>query len=84
MKRLTVLSEAGPKHLVIAIHDKGGLDDQPLPESLTAYRFKGVISPKKVIELAERVACQPGPTREPGVVEPRVRAKAKPAKRNPG
>ena len=57
-KRLTVLSEAGPPNLVIAIHDRGGLDDQPLPESLTAYRFKGVISPKKVLELAERVACR--------------------------
>ena len=59
MRRMDLLAEVGPKHLVIALADKGGLDDEPLPDTLTAYRFKGVIAPKRVIELAERVALRP-------------------------
>jgi hypothetical protein len=59
MKRLALLSEVGPRNLVIALADKGGLDGEALPEGLTAYRFKGVIQPKRVIELAEAVAAAP-------------------------
>jgi|GEM_PF-60633 len=72
MQRLELLAEVGPKQLVIALAAKGGLDEEPLPDGLSVYRFKGIIAPKKVIELAEQVAQKPG-------AEPKV-ARAKPAK----
>lgn len=65
MKRVALLAAAGPGNLVIALHDKGGLDDHTLPDTLTAYRFKGVINPKKVIELAERIALAQRRSSEP-------------------
>jgi len=49
----------GSAGLAIALADKGGVDDDPLPEGLAAYRFKGVIAPKRVIALAEEVAVTP-------------------------
>ncbi len=55
-KRMQLLAAVGPKHLVIALADKGGADDEALPEGLVAYRFKGIIAPKRIIELAEKVA----------------------------
>lgn len=58
-KRLELVRAHGPKGLVIALADKGGVDDDPLPEGLAAYRFKGVIAPKRVIALAEEVAVTP-------------------------
>ncbi len=65
-KRMELLAKVGPKHLVIAIADKGGADDDGLPEGLEAYRFKGIIAPKRIIEAAEKVAR----------VEPKPKAKA--------
>jgi hypothetical protein len=59
MQRLALVAAAGPKGLIIALADKGGLDDDALPDDLVAYRFKGVIAPRRVIELAEAVAVRP-------------------------
>jgi predicted nuclease of restriction endonuclease-like RecB superfamily len=64
-KRVELLAAAGPANLIIALTTRGDLgggdkraDALELP-TLTTYRFKGVISPRKIIELAERVALTP-------------------------
>jgi predicted nuclease of restriction endonuclease-like RecB superfamily len=63
-KRLDLLRSVGPKNLVIAITERGRLDDgrgqtAPLAENtLALYRFKGLIQPKRLVELAERVAIR--------------------------
>lgn len=67
-KRLELLAAHGPKNLVIAWAEKGGLDlaetaavaDPERPagakRALHLVRFKGVIPPRKIAEMAEGVA----------------------------
>lgn len=61
-KRLELLGAHGPPHLIVALADRGGVDDESLPEGLAAYRFKGVIAPKRIIALAEELARKPAGT----------------------
>lgn len=61
VKRLALLKSAGPKNLVIAMTDRGRLDNGggELDQSgLAIYRFKGLIQPRRLVELAERVAIR--------------------------
>lgn len=77
-RRLALLAEAGPSALVIALAERGEVDEAKgaLMESLHIYRFKGVIQPKRVLELAEKVATVHTP------IETRVAApEAKPSRR---
>ncbi len=65
-RRAALIAAHGPPNLVIALAARGDLDEAPVAgddattaERLAIYRFKGVISPKRVLELAERVALTP-------------------------
>lgn len=75
-KRMQLLADVGPKHLVIALADKGGADDDGLPEGLMAYRFKGIIAPKRIIELAEKVARVAPLPKTRKVAEPKPKSKS--------
>lgn len=61
-KHLELIARAGPRNLVIALAARGDLGssgakaDHELPGELAIHRFKGVIPPKRILELAERVA----------------------------
>lgn len=86
-KRLALLKTAGPKNLVIALTERGRLDDgkgSALPEdSLAIYRFKGLIQPKRLIELAERVAIREDtpPPDEPTPPGKKRRSASKPSRK---
>jgi predicted nuclease of restriction endonuclease-like RecB superfamily len=67
LRRAELLSDTFPRALVIAISDRGRLDEQKgdLPSTLSLYRFKGVIQPKRILEFAEQVAERPAKKPEP-------------------
>ncbi len=60
-KRLALVARANIKNLIIALTDRGRLDDTKaeLATSLTLYRFKGLLQPKRIVALAEEVAIVP-------------------------
>jgi hypothetical protein len=64
-KRLALIARSRIKNLIIAVTDRGRLDDTKaeLATTLTLYRFKGLLQPKRIVALAEEVATLP--TRNP-------------------
>lgn len=87
-RRLALLKAAAPKNLVIAITERGRLDDgrgaAPTEDTLALYRFKGLIQPKRLIELAERVAvCEESPSPEAAAPPEKKRRSAPRATRRP-
>jgi predicted nuclease of restriction endonuclease-like RecB superfamily len=57
-KKLEHLARFGPPNLILALSDRLQTDDDPLPADLPVkvYFFKGVILPKRILELADAVA----------------------------
>ena len=80
-KRLALVARANIKNLIIALTDRGRLDDTKaeLATALTLYRFKGLLQPKRIVALAEEVATVPA--RSPARPSPAPDATAAPAKR---
>lgn len=63
VKRMAVLAEAGPPHLVVVVADKGRLDRgddaaAPMTRGPTVLSMKGVVPARKVLEAIERVAIR--------------------------
>lgn len=58
--RLALLREHGPKNLIVALATRynGDKKDPPDVGDATCYPFKGVIAPKRLVELAEEVAVR--------------------------
>jgi len=72
-KRLALVARANIKNLIVAVTDRGRLDDDKasLTTALTIYRFKGLLQPKRIVALAEEVATLPAqpPTTCPAVLD---------------
>jgi len=61
-RRLGVLAGSGPPNLIVALAERYNTDsDPPDLDHASVYPFKGVIQPRRVLALAERVAVQRGP-----------------------
>lgn len=72
VKRMALLAEAGPPHLVVVLADKGRLDrgDEAAPaiaRGPTVLPMKGVVPARKVLEAIERVAVREAAKARPTV-----------------
>jgi len=101
--RLELLRAAAPPNLIVLVAERGVLDEgaagaERAPDRPAVLAFKGVISPRKVLALAEQVAITPAPEAggkasarspgQPGEAEPsgqltRPRARTKGARAAP-
>lgn len=82
--RLELLRRAAPDNLIVLLHERGVVDEGATPPDGDVDRparltFKGVISPRKVVALAERVARVPAAIGEPlpSLTRPKARAKGR-------